>query len=389
MRRRPRSRRTTWLRRLAIFAVAFVALGVAIHFAIDPIATWRTRVALNDTQNYRGRFIDVDVSLHDLSYTIRGLRIEKLSAGGSALPFFEAERVDVGVYWRELLHGNLVAAIRLLRPKLNLVAAEQKRERQLEESGKVGFQVAELAPVRLDRVEVQEGQVLFVDATAKERPELWLHGVEATLENFATRKALGEGQPTVLALRGVLQRSGKVTLFATMDPLAKSLTFSGQARLEGLKLVELGELLVAKTGINAKGGTMDMSARFVAENGAIRGGVRPVLKNPEVGQGKPGLWEKLKAGLVDISLDLFSDDIPGRDGVATTIPIRGEVDAPQAQAVPTILGIVRNAFVTGLADSLANLPLPQASKPEGVVRQARRALSRDEGPPRAQPKEER
>jgi hypothetical protein len=329
----------------------------------------------------------VDVSIHKLSYSIRGLRIEKVSAAGAALPFFEAERLDLGLYWKELLRGNLVAGIRLLRPKLNLIAAEQKSERQLEDAGTVGFQVSELAPFRLERVEVQEGQVLFVDATAKERPELWVHRIEATLENFATREALAEGEPTVLALRGVLQKTGKLTLFATMDPMAKLLTFSGQARLEGLQLVELGELLIAKTGLSPKGGTMDMSARFIAKNGAIRGGVRPVLKNPEVGQGKPGLGEKLKAGLVDLSLDLFSDDIPRRDGVATTIPIRGDLNAPQVQAVPTILGIVRNAFVTGLADSLTNLPMPEAPKEEGVLRQARRALSQEEGSPRAQPEE--
>lgn len=384
--RRHRSRRSRWLRRLAIAAVAVVLLGVALHFVADPIATWRTRIALNDMRNLRGRFNDVDVSLHDLSYSIRGLRIEKISAGGAALPFFEAERVELGLYWKELLRGNVVAGILLQRPKLNLIAAEEKKDRQLEDSGRVGFQIGKLAPFRLERIEVQEGQVLFVDATSKERPELWLHAIEATLENFSTRDALSEGEPTVLALRGVLQRSGKVTLFASMDPMAKSLTFSGQARVEGLKLQEIGELLVAKTGLNAKGGTLDMSARFVAENGAIKGGVRPVLKNPEVGQGKPGLGEKLKAGLIDLSLDLFSDDIPKRDGVATTIPIRGEVNAPQIQAVPTILGIVRNAFVTGLADSLANLPLPEAKKEEGVLRQARRALSQEEGPPRAQPK---
>jgi hypothetical protein len=364
-----------------------VVLGVALHLVADPIATWRTRIALNDIPNYRGRFTDVDVSLHDFSYSVRGLRIEKVSAAGAALPFFEAERVDLGLYWKELLRGNVVAGIRLLRPKLNLVAAEKKSERQLEDAGTVGFQVGKLAPFRVERIEVQEGEVLFVDTTERERPELWLHAIEATLENFATREALAEGEPTVLALRGVLQKTGKLTLFATMDPMAKSLTFSGQARLEGLHLPELGQLLVAKTGLNPKRGTMDMSARFVAENGVIRGGVRPVLKDPDVDQGKPGLGEKLKAGLVDLSLDLFSDDVPRRDGVATTIPIRGEVNKPQIQALPTILGIVRNAFVTGLADSLTNLPLPEARQEEGALRQARRARSQEQGPPRAQPEE--
>jgi hypothetical protein len=92
---------------------------------------------------------------------------------------------------------------------------------------------------------------------------------------------------------------------------------------------------------------------------------------------RPGLGAKLKALLADVALDLFSDDVPGRDAVATTIPIRGTVDRPQVEGIPTILGIVRNAFVAGLANSLQNLPPKEASEQRPVdAGQARRPPSR-------------
>jgi hypothetical protein len=382
---RPRRR---WPARLAI-AVAVVAVLVAIvDVALDPLVTWRTRVVLNELEGYRGRFTDVTVSLRDLSYRIEELRLEKTSAGGAALPFFEVRSAEIGLYWKELVRGHFVAAIRFEKPKLNLVAAKDPDERQGagegDETQAAGLQLTKLAPIRVDRFEVKEGEILFVDRRSPRDPRLWIHDIEATIENFATRPALARGEPTVLAARGTLQRSGKVSLFATSDPLAKKVTFAGQAQLRGLKLVELGEMLSDKADLSPTKGELDLSARFAAEDGVLSGGVKPVLKDASVKAAKPGLGAKLKALVADASLDLFSDDVPGRDAVATIIPIKGTVDAPQVQALPTILGIVRNAFVAGLSNSLSNLPPPTAKKKEGTLEQARRALG-GRSPPRAQP----
>jgi hypothetical protein len=380
---RPRRRR--WPRRLAIALAALLALGVALHFALDPIVTWRTRLVLNGLEGYRGRFNDVHVSLKDLSYRIDDLRLEKLSAGGKALPFFEVRRAEVGLYWKELLHGHVVGGMKFQRPKLNLIAAKEKKDQQGDAAQEAGHQLTKLAPIRVDRFEVQDGEVLFLDRTSERSARLWLHGIEATLENFATRPALARGEPTVLALRGTLQRTGKVSVFATSDPLAKKVTFAGQAELTGLHFAELGEIIAAKAGIAPTKGILDMRARFVAHDGAITGGVRPILKDASVEAADSGLGAKLKALVADASLKIFSDDIEGRKAVATTIPIKGNVDAPQVQAVPTILGIVRNAFVAGVSGSMQNLPPPTAKKKQGTLEQARRALSSDRGPPRAQP----
>lgn len=378
-------RRRRWPRRLAIGLAAVVFLGVALHLALDPLLTWRTRVVMNGMQGYRGRFNDVHVSLKDLSYRIDDLRLEKLSAGGTALPYLEVGRAEVGLYWKELLHGHVVGAIRLERPKLNLVAAKAKSEQQGEKSEEAGIRLTRLAPIRVDRFEVQGGEVLFVDRTSEKSARLWLHGIEATIENFATRPALARGEPTVLAVRGTLQRTGKVSIFATSDPLAKKVTFAGQAALTGLQFEELGELLSAKAGLSPTKGVLDIEARFVARDGEITGGVRPILKGGSVQAADSGLGPKLKALVADASLEIFADDVKGRKAVATTIPIKGSVDAPQVQTVPTILGIVRNAFVAAVSGSMQGLPPPTAKEKQGVLEQAHRALSKDRGQPRAQP----
>ncbi len=359
------------VRRLAI-GIAVVALVIGgARLALDPIAAWRTRKVLSGLSGMRATFASVDVHLIHLSYAIRDLRIEKRSAGGRALPFFEAARIRIGLNWRELVHGHVVARIELDAPRLDVIQRQPSGQpasaQQIQETPKVGRKLEDLAPFLVDRAEVKDGEVLVVDASEPERPVVRIHGIELTLENFATRPALSRGEPTVLAARATLQRTGRISAFATADPLAKKVTFAGQGRVEGLRLAEIGDLVGAHADVQPERGVMDMSVRFRAEDGRITGGVRPILKDVNTRASKPGLLAKLESALADAALKLFEDEVPGRHAVATTIPIAGTVDDPQAQAIPTAIGVLRNAFVRGLADSMAGLPPPKAKARQGVL----------------------
>jgi hypothetical protein len=70
------------------------------------------------------------------------------------------------------------------------------------------------------------------------------------------------------------------------------------------------------------------------------------------------LVTKLQAGLVDATVSLLSDRVPAREAVAGIIPFSGEITRPDAQILPAVLSVVRNAFVIGLASGFAHLPPP-------------------------------
>jgi hypothetical protein len=377
------------LRRTALALLALAVLLVAARLALDPLVTWRTAKVLRELDGMRGRFADVEVSVHDLSYEIQGLAIEKVSAGGAALPYVAIDRAKLGLQWRELFRGHVVADVDLDRPTLNLVTAERRaKEQEVEEAPEVAREGSKLLPFKLNRLQIRGGEIRWIDAREPEVPRLRLRAIEATVENFAYDAALSRGEPSVLAGRATLQKTGKVSLFVTADPLAKELTFAGQGRLDGLRLEEIGELVGAKSDVAPDEGILDMAVRFRAEDGKLSGGIRPFLEGAGTRAAKPGLGPKLKSLLADGAISIFSDDVPGRDAVATTIPIEGTVDAPKAQVWPTVLGIVRNAFVRGLTDGLSGLPPPKAGEEEGKLEQARRALSPKRGnQPRAQPEE--
>jgi hypothetical protein len=173
-------------------------------------------------------------------------------------------------------------------------------------------------------------------------------------------------------------------VFATADPLAKRVTFAGQGRLEDLHLDELSDVIGAHADVTPRKGTLDMSVRFRAVDGRITGGVRPILTGVDTKASKPGLLAKIESALADAALSLFKDDVAGRHAVATTIPLSGTVSDPHAQPIPTVIGVLRNAFVRGLADSMSGLPPPKAKERQGVLEQAREGLS-PKSQPRAQP----
>ncbi len=360
----PRTRRRGPPRWLVVTAAIVLAIAGALRFALNPILEAHVRDVLSQMKGMSVTFADLSVSVFRLSGEITDLKVEKRSSAvARGKPLFFVRRMSAGLYWRELLHGHVVAKAELDHPKVNLIAAHEK-SRQQTEVPDLAEKLKKLAPFKLDRIAIKDGELTFTDATEPEQAQLWLHGVQATVENFATRPALQRGSPTVLALSGTLQRTGRVSVFASADPLAKGLTFAGQARLAGLHLTELASFMAARSGLEPARGTIDLSARFEAQDGRITGALRPVLKAPGVkAKNGAGIFKRLEAAIADSALEVFSDRVPSRDAVATTLPIRGEVKDPKAQVWPTVFALLRNAFVTGVTDSVAGLaPHAQASR---------------------------
>jgi len=215
--------------------------------------------------------------------------------------------------------------------------------------------------------------------------QLWLHHLELVAQNLATRAELAKGRPATVNAHGTLGQSGDLDLFVSADPFASPLSFAGQLSEKGLRAAELYEFIEPKTHLQAGKGTIDVFAEFVSKGGMLTGGVKPVLKNIEIRPTESGLWDRMKAWLADKTIRTASDRVPDRNAVATTIPLKGRLTAPDLQLWPTVLGVVRNAFVQGLASGFENLPPPTAEKKEGPVQQTKNALKKDKGPPKAQP----
>lgn len=377
-----------WARRVAVAALVVVALAVIVRLVLDPIATHFTRRSLSQMEGMRGDFDQVHVTLFGPGYTITRLKLIQDPGGDWKAPLFFAETVHVGVDWRRLFHRELVARARIVEPKITVVAQPARgpaRPKAAAKAPDISTQLRHVTPLKVDRVEILRGEFLFRDDGQPRHPELWVHRLDLAAENLATRETLARQRPTMISAKGVVGRSGDLRLFVSADPFASPLALAGRFEVVGLRVAELYDFIEPKTKLQTPKGTIDLFAEFRAKGGRIEGGVKPVLKNVAVEPAEVGVWERFKGWLADTGIKLASDRVPERNAVATVVPIRGRLTDPDIQLWPAIFGVLRNAFVEGIASGFAHLPPPEAPQKEGVLSQAKHALTKKEGPPKAQP----
>lgn len=322
------------------------------------------------------------VSIFPPQIEINRLKLIETPGGQWNEPLFYAERIDLSLLWGSLFEGDAVLNARITKPK---VIVYQKARKKTEKGLDLASSLEEQAPLKLARIEVVDGELVLSSGEGKNLPLIWLHDVQIVVQNLTSRKDLGRGRPATAMMRGRLQKSARVEAFATLDPWNKGLNFSGRASVKGLGPADVNGILANEAEMVLKKGSVDIFTEFDVRRGKIKGGVKPVLKNIELAASDNGLWNRLKAWMADTTLDVLSDDLPGRDAVATVIPIKGRIDDPKVQLTPTLIGIVRNAFVIGLRSGFTHLPPPGSRKEDSVIKQVKEGLDRKEGKPEAQP----
>jgi hypothetical protein len=377
------------LRTLGTVLAILLVLVAGARLALGPLATRQTRAALASIPGYRGSFGRVTVGVLPPRYAVTDVRLD----AESGRTRFAAARVGAIMDGRALLHGRVVARVDVDGARLDVTkraqaAGPRGEKTELDRPPDLSGALARLPPFLVQSVQIRSGEVVVRDADEPSRPGVRLRAIEATLDNVATRRAMEKERPAVFALSATLQQTGRLSVYASADPLMKEPTFAGQASLLGMRLAELGGLVGAKTDVKPDKGVLDLFARFQAERGAVTGGLKVVVKEPGVKPAAPGLLAKVKTLLADIGLKIFSDRVPGREGIATTVPIQGRIEDPKAQLWPTLFGVLRNAFVQGLDEGFGGVPPRKAKREQSVPEQARRALTSNRKP-LAQPKEGR
>ena len=306
----------------------------------------------------------------------------------------EAQWTEVAVKARK--DGDaVVSAIKLVKPKIRILhaapppeeaGADQKKSEppaQPSEVVDLNELLHKITPLDVDHIDILDGEVAFVDTSRPERPELWLHDLQLSVENLTNRVRLTEGRPVLLTAGATLGHSGVVSILITADPFEKGLTFSGRAAIVGLETSELYRFIEPATNLQAPEGTIDLFVEFDCRNGALTGGVKPVLKNVKVRPDDKGFFTALKAWATDLAIKLFSDRVPDRNAVTTVIPIKGTLTGANVDLCPAIFGVMRNAFVEGLTSGYAYLPPATGEAPPAPGARSSPSESHSTSPPAA------
>ena len=89
---------------------------------------------------------------------------------------------------------DLIAAVDLDAAKMNIIAGKTKETSQTKVGDpELGAKLHRLSPLDVQRIQITHGELAFADQTGKGSPSLWLHDLDGTVENLATRRGLSHG----------------------------------------------------------------------------------------------------------------------------------------------------------------------------------------------------
>ena len=356
--------RARFIKGKVIPAAALLVGALAVFRAFLPaLVKHVVNRKLDGLDGFRGRVDSVGLSLWRGAYQVEGLTLRKRDSV-DPVPFFVCRKIDLSIEWRALLHGAVVARLVLEGPVLNYSPATTDAGSQAQ-IDKSGAQAADaMMPLRIDSLDVREGEIHFVDKDSKPPVDVFLKRVAATAANLSSIRDKQKLLPSVVRVTAECFDSGKLTLLLAVDPLSASPTFELQETMSGVKLAKLNDFLEAYAKFKVKEGDFSLYTEISAKDGAFTGYTKPIIRNLAVEKGKKEtktvlrrVWSHVVAAAADVL------ENPKKAQVATKIPIEGRFSAPKVGVWSAVGGLLKNAFIKALLPTLdQTLTIKDAAK---------------------------
>jgi hypothetical protein len=343
---KPKKRRRWW-RALGVVLLALVVLLVAVRLAMPTFLRWYVNRTIDQSPLYDGQIGDIEVHLYRGAYTIDDIRLIKTS-GNVPVPLFSAKRMDLAIEWGALLHGKVVGRVLMEKPELNFVDAGDEASSQTGVGGPWMDILNSLFPFDLNKAEIRDGSIHFRAYERKPPVDLYITDLQATVDNLKNIRDETTPLLATVTAEGLAMNHAKFQYEMKLDPFSYKPTFEMAMRLIGLDVTKLNDFARAYGGIDFEKGSFDLVVEVEAKEGLLEGYVKPLFRNltvlsvpKDIKEDNPLelFWE----AVVGVTTKLLSN--PPRDQLATNIPLRGDMSAPQTNVFTVVMNVLRNAFI--------------------------------------------
>jgi Domain of Unknown Function (DUF748) len=334
--------RKKWI--LLIVLAALIGLRAALPYIVKSYVNKTLAVM----PGYPGHVDDVDLSLWRGAYVIQDLKIEKVE-GNIPVPFFSAKLIDLSVEWTALFHGSLVGEIEFINPKISFVQGPTEKESQNGKGANFIETIKKLFPVRINRFDVQNGEVHFRNFHTDPKVDIHLDSLFLHAKNLTNSERLSKVLPASIDAKGKAMHTGRLKGHLDIDPYAQKLAFNLDLQLEQVELTTLNSFFDGYASVDVKSGVFEMYTEVAAADGKFTGYVKPLFKDMRILDLKKDAKKPLKLlweAVVEALTQLFTNHSTGQLG--TKIPLSGSFDNPKEDILSTIGGILKNAFITAL-----------------------------------------
>ena len=341
-------RRYSWpLWTIAGLLVVLVAVSIALPYLVRNYLNDK----LADMGDYRGQVTDVDLALWRGAYRINGLQIVKV-AGKVPVPFVKAPLIDLAVSWHSLWYDHgVVARVRFINPEVNFV--DGGADQQASQTGKGTdwrAQLGKLLPITLDEVRIEDGKVAFHNFSSKPPVNITATSVNASFYNLTNVEDVKGKRDARFDGKALLQGQAPLEASATFDPLSDFENFEFRFRAKDLQLKHMNDFASAYGKFDFKAGTGDVVIEARAENGQLRGYIKPLLRDVEVFDWQQDVENKDKnifrsiwEAVVGASETVLKNQ--NKNQFATRVELSGSVHQQDISAFSAFLQILRNGFI--------------------------------------------
>jgi hypothetical protein len=337
-------------RKIQVIAV-IVAVLVIFRLTLPYFVTRYVNKVLSELDGYRGQIYDVDIHLIRGAYQIDSLKIFKVN-GNSEIPFINIPVMDLSVEWEALFNGKIVGEVEFRDPVLNFIAGKKEKgagEPGSEQSGEdVDWTVPikKLMPLKINRLTIRNGNVMFYDFTTKPQVDLSLHNVELVAENLNNARNHKDVLPSRVTMHATSIGNGLLTLNMKINVLKKLPDLDMDLKFEQVNMPALNDFFDAYARVDVEKGSFNLYAEVAVLDGKVTGYVKPLFNDLKVVDWKKDkdkplelVWESIAGFLVEV----FENQ--SKDQFATRVPLQGQIAEVKSPFWPALWNIFRNAFV--------------------------------------------
>ena len=336
-------------KRYLIPAILLIGL-VVLRILLPGIVKKYVNKSLAELPGYYGQVADIDIALWRGAYQIDGLYLNVVD-GKTEVPFLKISTIDISVEWKSLFKGRIVSEVYLRTPEVIYLLEDQEsvptdEAPEVEDWTKV---VTDLVPIEINRFEITNGKVSYVEVNAEPNIDLQFTELDFNVNNLSNVEAKPNTLPSPFRATAVSFGGGNVALEGQVNWLKEvpdiDLTFS----LTGADARALNDWTDHYAGIDFDSGTFELSSEVAIADGFMKGYIKPLLINGKMVGSEDSFREKIWEGFLGFFKFLFTNQ--KTETLATKVPLEGDLNNVEAGIWPTVTNIFKNAWIQAFKQS--------------------------------------
>ncbi len=331
-------------------------LLIALRLYLPYAAANYINATLSQSDQYDGRVGDVDLMLWRGAYSLEYVLLYKAN-GEVDKPLFKADHVEFTLSWSQLMKGAAVGRVVINAPEINFVDGDTEESSQSGKNEKWLSIADQLFPLRIDKLAISDGKIAFYNPDTSPVIDISIHDIQLEINNLVNSERLSDSRVATAKATGQTAEQGTISLNAKLNPATTAPTFDLDIQADNVGLVNFKNLLDTYAPFDLEAGTLTLAAEIAADEGRVKGYIKPILHNVEVFSWK-GDIERDGDGLIEGSIEAMSAFVTelfenqSKDQIATRIPIKGHLSSLDTETWEAFTAILKNAFVQALQGNI-------------------------------------